>query len=395
MISFDEAFAIVSAQAKPLGAEQVDLVDASGRRLAEAVHARIDAPDRATSAMDGYAVRESDLDTLPANLVVVQENFAGAAEAGAIAAGECARIYTGAPLPAGADRVIVQEVVNRSGNLAIFDAPLSEARHIREKGSDFAKGDQLLSAGRLLDPRALVAAAGGDHAQVSCWRQPRLRLLSTGDELARPGSARETPGAIPNSLSVGIAAFTDQWGGRLLASEVLPDVLTDMERAAENALKDADLVVVTGGASVGERDFAKAMFAPSGLELLFDKVAMKPGKPVWLGRAQGRLVMGLPGNPTSAMVTARLLLAPLLTVLGGGTPSSALTWRKLLLNGELASGGPRETFVRARLDDGRVSPLGNQESSAQHTLADADLLVRVPSHAPAHSSGDLVDVLPF
>ena len=395
MISFDEALAIIAAQARPLGRESVNIVEAAGRRLAEDLPARIDAPDRAVSAMDGYAVREADLATLPATLKIARENFAGAADAGTIGTRECARIFTGAPLPEGADRVIVQEVVTRSGDSATFAGELSMSRHIRAKASDFAEGDRLLDAGRILDPRALVAAAGGDHDQVPCFRQPCVHLLSTGDELTAPGTASMTPGAIPNSLSVGIASFASAWGGSLIASETLPDQLADMEKAAEDSLRDADVVLVTGGASVGERDFAKRMFAPAGLELLFEKVAIKPGKPVWLGRAQGRLVMGLPGNPTSAMVTARLLLAPLLTGLGGGVPQEALRWQKLPLASQLAAGGARENFVRARLNDGQISPLGNQDSSAQHSLANADLLIRVPKDAPAYASGDEVVVLPF
>lgn len=390
MIPFDEAVRRIGIEARPLGSERVPLSEAAGRVLAAAVEARIDSPPADASAMDGYAVRDADL---PGTLRLVGDSFAGRGFEGRVAAGTCVRIFTGAPVPEGADRVVMQEVVEREGDRAVFEERPGEARHIRRRGSDFRAGDRLLEAGRRLDPRALVAAAGADLADVEVWRRPAVRVLSTGDELAPPGEARARPGAIPESVSFGVAALAETWGARSLGSLRLGDELGAMEQAAGAALAAADLVVVTGGASVGEKDFAKAMFAPHGLELVFSKVAIKPGKPVWLGRARGRLVIGLPGNPTSAMATARLLLAPLVAGLAGR--GGALGWRKVRLAAPLPACGERETFHRARIEPGGAVPVSNPDSSAQKALAEADLLLRSRPNDPAREAGEEIDALDF
>lgn len=395
MIGFDEAVALVRSSAQPLAAESVPITQAAGRILAAPVIAEVDSPRSDVSAMDGYAVREADLAELPARLRIVGESFAGARWHGQIAEMECARIFTGAALPGGADRVVMQENVRRDSDSAIFDQPLGSARHVRQRACDFARGDQLLTAGRMLDPRAVVAAAAADVAHVSVVRRPRIAILSTGDELAEPGTAAAEPDAIPESVSFGVAGLAEQWGGEVVSRRRLRDDLEQMRDAAAQALDDGDLVVVTGGASVGEKDFAKTMFEPAGLELIFSKVAIKPGKPVWLGRARGGLVMGLPGNPTSAMVTARLLLAPLIAGLSGRAPDVALRWRSLPLASALRECGDRETFHRARLDAGSAGILSFQDSSAQKALAAADLLVRQRACSPALQPGDCVDVLDF
>jgi molybdopterin molybdotransferase len=390
MISFDEAIRLVADAARPLGRESVPLGRAGGRVLAAPVAAMIDSPPADSSAMDGYAVREADL---PGTLHLVGGSFAGGAFDGALEPGTCVRIFTGAPLPAGADRVVMQEVAARDGDsVTIADLP-GPHRYIRPRGSDFRAGDSLLEAGRRLDPRALVAAASADVAEVETWRPPAVLVLATGDELAAPGEARDRAGAIPDSVSLGIMALAGTWGGRALGSHRLGDDLPALEQAAGEALDRADLVVVTGGASVGEKDFAKAMFEPHGLDLIFSKVAIKPGKPVWLGRAGGRLVLGLPGNPTSAMVTARLLLAPLVAGLAGR--SGALDWHPLALAAPLPACGDRETFHRARLTEAGAAPLANQDSGAQKALAEADLLLRSRPNDPPRQAGHEVEALDF
>ncbi len=395
MISFDEAVAIIAEAAKPRVTETVAIADAGGRSLAEDVVARVDAPPCDVSAMDGYAVRDADLKNLPARLHLVGECFAGASFGGSVTPGTCVRIFTGASIPAGADRVVIQEIVSREAEVATFAEKPGSARHIRQKGTDFSKGDILLKDGTRLGYRQLVAAAGGDHASLRVWRRPQLVVLGTGDELTAPGSAADRPGTIPESVSFGIQALAEDWGANVADRIHLRDELPLMIEAAERALEDADLIVVTGGASVGEKDFAKAMFADQGLELLFAKVAIKPGKPVWLGRANGKLVMGLPGNPTSALVTARLLLAPLVTGLSGRDPKSALCWRDAPLAQPVEECGTRETFLRARAVSGDVEPISNQDSSAQHALAQADLLIRRPAGASAAAAGKTVPVLDF
>jgi molybdopterin molybdotransferase len=395
MISFDQASAIVGDAARPLGRECVPVGEAHRRILAEAVIARVDSPPADVSAMDGYAVREEDLLLLPARLRVVGESFAGAGFEGIAEPGCSVRIFTGAPVPREADRVIVQEVVRRDEDAAVIDEYPGSAKHIRSRGSDFREGSLLVEAGTRLGYRELVAAAGGDWAKLSVWQRPTAVILGTGDELAAPGSAAGKPGAIPESVSFGIAALAEDWGASIKDRVQLPDDLKTMEEQAAHAVEQADLVVVTGGASVGDKDFAKAMFENLGLELLFSKVAIKPGKPVWLGRARGKLVMGLPGNPTSALVTARLLMAPLIAGLSGLDPRMALRWRKAPLLSPLPACGDRETFVRAREFQDGVEPVSNQDSSAQKTLVEADLLLRRRSGAAPASAGEMASVLNF
>ena len=395
MISFDEALARVLDLASPLGAEEVPLAEAHGRVLAAPVTARVSAPPADVSAMDGYAVCESDLAALPATLTVTGESFAGRGHDGAVEAGRCVRIFTGAPVPPGADRVIVQEAVRREGDSAIFEAPPSSPRHIRAAGSDFRAGDVLVDSGMVMGPRQLVAAAAADLDRLSVWRRPKVMVLSTGDELAAPGTARQRPQSIPESISPGVAALAEEWGAQVIGHVILTDRLDEMKQAAALALRDSDVVVVTGGASVGDRDFARPMFAAQGLELVFSKVAIKPGKPVWLGQALGRLVLGLPGNPTSAMVTARLFFAPLVAGLVGRDPHSALRWRSARLAEGLPPTGDRETFARARIEGDTVRVLSNQDSSAQKALASCDTLVRLPPGPAAVAAGTLVDALDF
>ena len=395
MISFDEAVELVRTVALPLGVESVALEAAGGRVLASPIVARIESPRADVSAMDGYAVRDADLADLPARLTVAGESFAGTGWNGELKVAECARIFTGAPVPQGADRVVMQENVRREGDVAVIEHDPGSALHIRSRGGDFAKGDELVAVGRPLDPRAIVAAAAADLAQVDVYLRPWVRVLCTGDELAEPGTAARANDFIPESVSFGVAALAREWGAEFLGKVRLRDDLDSMKAAAASAVVDADVVIVTGGASVGERDFAKAMFEPTGLELIFSKVAMKPGKPVWLVRTGTSLVMGLPGNPTSALVTARLLLAPLLAGLTGRSCDDALRWRRMALAAPLKECGARETFLRARWNGEEAEVLSNQDSSAQKALAEADLLVRQFADSPARKAGELVDVLDF
>ena len=394
MISFDQALDRIYASTRPLGSETIAVTAATGRVLAAPVIAQIPSPRCDVSAMDGYAVRDADLAILPARLRVIGESFAGGAKK-AIGSGECIRIFTGAPVPDGADRVVIQEEVRREDDVAIFEQGPGKARHIRGRAGDFDQGDELLGTGRMLDKRAIVAAAAADLAEIAVFKRVRVSILSTGDELADPGIAAGRPEAIPESVSLGIAAMVTEWGAEVIDRRRLRDDLPLMESTAAAALAGSDLVVVTGGASVGEKDFAKRMFEPAGLELIFSKVSIKPGKPVWLGRCGSKWVMGLPGNPTSALVSARLLLAPLIAGLSGQEPDRALPWRSAKLTTALNGCGPRETFHRARWVGDQVEIIAFQDSSAQKALADADLLVRQRANAPRVSMGEPVQVLDF
>lgn len=392
MIGFDAAQALLADAVRPLASETVPLAAASGRVLAEAVHAALPSPRSAVSAMDGYALR--DADAAPgARLRLVGESCAGGAPPPALGPGEAVRIFTGAPLPPGADWVVMQENCDSADGTVILARSYGPGRHIRPQGSDFAAGELLLPAGRRLDPQAMVALAGADRAEALVHCRPRLALIATGDELVPPGSAAANPLAIPESVSFGVAALAEAHGAELIARHTGADDLPRLERTAADALEAADLVVVTGGASVGARDFAKAMFETSGLELLFSKVAIKPGKPVWLGRARDRWVLGLPGNPTSALVTARLFLVPLLAALQGRAPGDVLEWIALPLAAPLGPTGARDTFVRAAWTGAGLRPLANQDSGAQGALAGAGWLLRCPAGSPERAAGETIPAL--
>lgn len=375
MIDFDEALALLADNVRPLGCEQIELVAAHGRVLAEHVHAAVSSPRRAVSAMDGFALRDADAE-VGARLRIIGKSFPGSVLPPGLSAGECVRIFTGAALPDGADRVIMQE------NCAADDAVMTivdgygPGWHVRHAASDFAEGDLLLKPGTLLDPRAIVALAGADCAAVQVAKRPRVAIIATGDELAPPGRARDNVLKIPESVSFGVAALVEENGGTIEAKLSGSDDLVTLRQLADKALSIANVVVVTGGASVGERDFAKAMFAEQELELLFSKVAIKPGKPVWIGRSQGRWVVGLPGNPGSAMVTARLFLAPLLGMLQGRPVEDVLDWVPLPAAQAFPIPESRTTFVRAVLSKSGLVPLANQDSSAQAPLGKARWLVR-------------------
>ena len=395
MIDFDTAIALILGEARPLGAESVPLESAGDRVLATDLKARGDSPRTAVSAMDGYAVRDRDLAGLPVRLPIAEIAFAGRADVPTLPPGSCARVFTGGPVALDADRVVVQEIVGRDGDDALFATAPGEGRHIRAAGSDFRADEVLLSAGTHLGFRAMVAAAAADVASLSVVRRPRIVILGTGDELAEPGQALETPGSIPESVSFGVAALARQCGGEVVDRRRLADTPELLETAARRALDEADLVVVTGGASVGEKDYARSMFAPFGLELIFSKVAIKPGKPVWFGRASGKWILGLPGNPTSAIVTARLFLAPLIAGLAGRDPREPLNWQNVVLNTPLKPCGERETFERGRWNDRGVALIGVQDSGSQRALAEADVLIRRRPGEPALAAGDRVVILDF
>ena len=393
-IGFDEAVARLPGAEARIGTETVAIDGAAGRVLAEQLYARQDSPRQPTAAMDGYAVR--DATTAPDQpLRVIGESRAGLALAGVVRVGEAVRIFTGAPMPTGTDRCIVQEhAINEGGNVR-FTAGYGPGWHVRDIASDFAVGALLLDRGTRLSPQAMVAVAAADVTNLTVAVPPRVAILGTGDELAPPGTSADRPGTIPESVSFGVAAMVAEAGGLVVRRATGRDDLPALQHLAGSLLEAADLVIVTGGASVGDHDLARPMFAPHGLGLLIDKVAMKPGKPVWLGRAGGRWILGLPGNPTSALVTAALFLRPLLAALQGQDPQQQLRWRRIPLAAPLPAVGGRETFVRAQWDGEGLVPLGNQQSGAQAALAAADWLIRRPGGSPAAAAGETVSALAF
>ncbi len=393
MISFDEAIDQVCKLAKPLGTEKVLLDRADERYLAKPVIAPLASPAAPLSAMDGYAVRDADVNFTPVSLEIIGKSLAGAGYSGEFPPGSCVRVFTGAPVPPGTDRVVIQENVRVEGSKAFFIERPNGHRHLRHIGSDFLAGDVLVATGCQFNPQRLVAAAAADLAELEVVCQPRVFIICCGDELSEPGQSRNRPDSIPESISYGVAALARRWGATVVGRSRIPDDLIKLQAAAANAADASDVVVVIGGASVGEKDFAKDMFTPLGLEFIFNKVAIRPGKPVWMGRLGRRIVVGLPGNPTSALVTARLFLTPLLAGMAGGDASAALAWRKLRLTAPIGACDQREIFLRARRDANGATPLSNQDSAAQKAIAGSDLLIRRLLGAPTAEPGDYVDTI--
>lgn len=389
-LSYDAALAIMLAQAAPLTSERVAMARAGGRRLAADVVAQVDAPRCDVAAMDGYAVRADDA-VVGRSLAVVAITYAGDLPASALAPQQSVRVMTGAPVPAGTHRVIPWEFVSRDDDRIHLRA-VPAGRHIRTRAADFARGQTLLPAGRRLDPRALIVAAAGDHAQLPVVRRPRVRIIGTGDELARAGLARTTPLAVPDSLSGAIRQFALGHGAMVPAPMLLPDHRASITIAAHAMADQCDVLVMLGGAAQGERDHARTALTDLGMQLHFAGVAMKPGKPVWFGQLDNMLVLGLPGNPTAAMTIARLFLAPLLERLGGGSAEDAANhWCRAPLVSAIPANGPREAFLCATLIEGQLQLLERQSASMQLTLADADALLRRPANAPACIAGEIVD----
>lgn len=395
LLDFETALARLRAAIPAPVISMVPPHDAQGMRLARDLTARMASPRCDVSAMDGYAVRDADC---PGPFRVTGVSQAGGVVQGVLGQGEAMRIYTGAAVPAGADRVLVQEITRIDGDRLTLIDEYGDKRHIRAEGSDFDAGATLLRAGTVLGARQLVAAAAADRAELAVWRQPRVALLATGDELATPGSALETPGALPESVSIGVAAMARDWGGEVVDMRRSHDAAEAIATAAKELLTQADVLVVTGGASVGDRDFAKAALGDggAGFEMVFSKLAIRPGKPVWCARnGHGQFVVGLPGNPTSAMVTARLFLAPLVHTLGGGEFGDALDWRERELAAPLPPTSPRDHFARARLIDGKAEPISNDQSGAQAPLAGADLILHQPGGSAGIAQGERIRALNF
>ena len=395
MASVDQALAAILVAAVPGKTERVDLADAGGRSLASDVIARRSAPACDVSAMDGYAVRDADLSADWTALRVIGESAAGHGFSGDMDIGTAVRIFTGAPIPSGADRVVVQEDVRRVDGRVFVPAPVVGKRHIRQVGSDFRAGDILVEAGATLSAARLVAAAAADVAEVEVFTRPRVVVVSTGDELRAPGAGPFTLNSIPESVSFGVAEIARTYGGEVVARVRLPDALPLLQLAAAAMVEQVDLIVVIGGASVGERDHARGMFGELGLEMAFSKVAMRPGKPVWFGKASGAWIVGLPGNPTAALVTARLFLAPLVAGLAGREARSALGWRWRPLVEGLEATQQWECFIGARGEASAVRAVANRDSSGQSSLATIDTLIRRPPGQPPAAAGDFVEILDF
>lgn len=392
LITVDEARARLLGRLAPLPSETLAYNQALGRTLAAPLLAQRTQPPFAASAMDGYAVRAADLSNAPATLTLAGESAAGRRHDAPVEAGTAIRISTGAPVPEGADQVVIQENVERSGDqLVMHDTPRPWA-NIRVPGTDFSEGHELAPAGLRLNPDAIALAAGAGVTELTVHRTPRVGVLATGNELVEPGEDTG-PDQIINSVSKGVAGLVEAWGGAPVDLGIARDDPDDV-RGKFAAADGLDLVVTIGGASVGDHDHLRRVFAEQAGDLAFEKIAVKPGKPTWFGRLRGTHYLGLPGNPVSALVVARLFLRPALGALCGRAEPVVFTQAQL--GSALPANGPRETYVRAVRDPktGLIVELRNQDSSALSALVRADALIRRPIDAVAAAPGDWVEILP-
>ncbi|MFQ5346391.1 MAG: gephyrin-like molybdotransferase Glp [Rhodothalassiaceae bacterium] len=394
MLSVAEARQRILDAMSPTPAEEVMLTAAAGRVLAAPVVARRTQPPADMSAMDGYAVRAADVRTVPVALKVVGAAPAGGVHEGAIRPGEAVRIFTGAPVPDGADTIVIQEDTERvaADRVRILAAPAA-GRHIRRAGIDFCAGDTVLEAGTRLAARHLMLAAAADAPWLRVHRRPRIALLATGDELVRPGSGSDA-NSIVQSITPALAAFIAARGGDALDLGIARDQRESLHEHIAGAA-GADLLLTVGGASVGDYDIVRNGLGEIGLEIDFWKVAQRPGKPLLFGRLGTMPMLGLPGNPVSAMLCAILYLGPAVDRLAGGQPRLPVKIRGRCAE-PLAANGPREAFLRAKIrGEGDGMPLlslqGLQDSSLQAALARADALIHRPAHAPAAAAGDVLE----
>jgi molybdopterin molybdotransferase len=397
LMAVADALARVLEHAEPLAAEAAPLAEADGRVLAADVAARRTQPPADVSAMDGYAVRAADVANVPARLELIGEVAAGHPFEGTVGAGQAARIFTGGVMPRGADTVVIQENTTREGATVVITTASAKGRHIRLAGLDFAQGAVLLAKGRRLSDRDLALAAAMNHPTVPVYTRPKVAVLATGDELVMPG---QNPGRGEIVYSNGFAtmALARREGCATIDLGIVPDRL-DVTAAAVRRAREAgaDILVTSGGASVGDYDLVQKALASEGLALSFWKVALRPGRPMMHGRLGRMHVLGLPGNPVSSYVCAVLFLVPLIRRLAGRSDCEPQI-ETALLGCDLPENDERADYLRARLAPGPdgalvATPFRAQDSSMLAPLADAGcLLIREP-FAPAAKAGSRCSIL--
>jgi len=397
MISVSEARARILDGLAPLAPEWVSLADAGGRVLAADIAARLTQPPADVSAMDGYAVRASDCAAVPVTLSVIGSAPAGHPFAGTVGTRQAVRLFTGSVVPDGADTVVIQEDTVREGDRVTVNEAAQPGRHIRRRGLDFGLGERVLPAGRKLTARDIGLAAAANHPWLPVRRRPRVALLATGDEVVMPGDPLG-PGAIVSSNTHMLAALVRVAGGEPVNLGIAADTPAALA-AMVDGLRAADLIITTGGASVGEHDLVQSVLGPLGLAVDFWKVAMRPGKPLISGRFGSVPFLGLPGNPVSAMVCAVLFGTPAIARLLGlpGEPPAAVAARLAvpLPANDVRADHLRATLARAA-DGGLVAtPFPVQDSSMLSRLAAADGLILRAPHAPPAAAGETVEVIPL
>ncbi|MDK3016427.1 molybdopterin molybdotransferase MoeA [Pseudodonghicola flavimaris] len=389
MITVDEARAKLFDLAAPLDEEEVPLTEAAGRVLARPVAARRDQPPFAASSMDGYAVKTTEVQ-LHAMFKVIGEAAAGRRFDGAVHAGQAVRIFTGAPLPEGADFVVIQEDISRTGDLITIVNEPGSNDNVRPLGGDFRAG-LTVEAPRLLRPADLALLAAMNIDRVPVVRKPTVALISTGDELVMPG---EAPGQdqIIASNTFGLKAMLEESGAEARILPIARDSHASLAMAFDLA-RGADLVVTIGGASVGDHDLVGQVAETLGMERSFYKVLMRPGKPLMAGRLRGAAMVGLPGNPVSAMVCGHVFVLPMIrAMLGLGAAAPGL--KRAELARDLPANGPREHYMRASVNaQGWLTPADTQDSSFLSILAGSNALLRRPIGDPARAAGEVVEYL--
>jgi len=396
MLTVEEATARILAAFAPLGSESVAITQALGRTLAKPVTARLDHPPQAVSAMDGYAVRAADVTALPVRLKVVESIAAGSLPMRAVGPGEASRIFTGAALPAGADTIVIQENTEKDGDhVRIVDGGAAvKGKHIRPQGNDFAKDAVGVEPGRVLTASDIGLAAAMNWPKLEVARRPRVAIISTGNELVPPGETL-APGQIVASNGIALSAFVTAAGGEPIHLGVArdePAALADLiDRAA-----GADLLLTSGGASVGEHDLVQSVLKSKGMDLGFWKIAMRPGKPLMFGTLGALKVIGLPGNPVSALVTATLFVGPAIAKMLGRTELGPRIVRAKL-GIDLPANDLRQDYLRSKVvetPDGLVAtPFGKQDSAMLSALSrSGGLVIRAP-HAPAAKAGSDVEMV--
>ena len=398
LMPVEEALALVLGAATTLNAETIPLIKAHHRVLAEGVVARRTTPGADVSAMDGYAVRAADASTIPAVLRLIGESAAGRPYTGMLVPDTTVRIFTGAVMPEGADAVVIQEDTTREADTITMHEAATLGRHIRRAGGDFTAGNVVVEAGRRLTARDLSLIASADCAEISVARRPRVALLSTGDELVRPGKGADAHQVILSN-TYSISALARQAGAEVTDLGILPDRMEATQAGVRAALDGGfDVIVTTGGASVGDHDLVAPALISQGVDLAVHKIALRPGKPLMFGTSGVTHVLGLPGNPVSAHVCALLYLVPLLNALQGMAGGDKLPLTRAQLGVDLKANDHRMDFMRAEISGTGncgpiVRPLPVQDSSMMSILARSDaLLVRRP-HAPAASGGEMCEIV--
>jgi len=395
MIPVEEARSRIMGTFDCLAAEQVAISQAAGRVLAQDVVSRITKPPHPVSAMDGYAVRASDVADVPVTLRVVGEAPAGGAYDAALNPGEAVRIFTGGPVPDGADSIVIQENTERDGISVTVTVSVSQGRFVRRQGLDFSAGDAGPPAGRKLGPREIGLIAAMNVPWLKVTRRPRVAILGTGDEIVMPGESLG-PNQIISSNSLALAAIVADAGGEPMSLGIVRDDEEALRSIVEGAAR-SDLLVVTGGMSVGEHDLVRKVLAKEGLTLDFWKIAMRPGKPLAFGELGDLPVLGFPGNPVSTLVCGHLFLRPAIAAMLGET-GDGLDEDVATLGAEMRSNDERQDYVRARLEragDGgfTATPFDRQDSSMLATLSQSGCLIVRPPHAEPAQTGDRVRIV--